>query len=163
MDKLDNGSADRPSPILMEIMDKTRKMECGFKNRLDTVIAEMKAVGQKKKRSLKTEPPKRTVKVPLPLIGETAKAAKVELVVLLQLRNVVFEMSSVYGIIIMKYMILWANLSLGKKCLLEAFRSFCEAMSSWITQFDNRDALGLRRLEGTLLELLERQMSQGSG
>ncbi|KAG3252681.1 hypothetical protein PI124_g2716 [Phytophthora idaei] len=152
MDKLDNGSADRPSPILMEIMDKTRKMECGFKNRLDTVIAEMKAVGQKKKRSLKTEPPKRTVKVPLPLI-----------VVLLQLRNVVFEMSSVYGIIIMKYMILWANLSLGKKCLLEAFRSFCEAMSSWITQFDNRDALGLRRLEGTLLELLERQMSQGSG
>ncbi|KAG6954549.1 hypothetical protein JG687_00011759 [Phytophthora cactorum] len=102
MDKLDNGSADRPSPILMEIMDKTQKMECGFKNRLDTVIAGMKAVcglqsfamklhqiltecvsvpqaDQKKKRSLKTEPPKRTVKVPLPLIGETAKAAKVEL------------------------------------------------------------------------------------
>ncbi|KAF1794834.1 hypothetical protein GQ600_1784 [Phytophthora cactorum] len=85
MDKLDNGSADRPSPILMEIMDKTQKMECGFKNRLDTVIAGMKANVfpclrlPEEEKIAENGTAQTNSKSPAPLIGETAKAAKVEL------------------------------------------------------------------------------------
>ncbi|ETL97765.1 hypothetical protein, variant 1 [Phytophthora nicotianae] len=188
MDKLGNGSTGSRSASLVKIMENTRKMQCELNTKLDKVISGMMATGQKRKRELETESPKGTVKLPPRMIGETGKSQtwsgtlskdncldemrkltqmtvleRNEHVpaVLLQLRNIICEMCLGRGIIMMKYMVLWANLSLGTRNLLEGFRSFCEAVSPRIAQiYDEAPRpLGLRRLRDTLLEVVEYQMS----
>ncbi|POM64360.1 LOW QUALITY PROTEIN: Hypothetical protein PHPALM_20124 [Phytophthora palmivora] len=77
--------------------------------------------------------------------------------VLLQLADVIREMSTSDGIVILKYMHLWAHLSLDKKHLLEAFHNFCEMVSPWVNQVHHREAIGLIRLNKALLELVEQR------
>ncbi|POM64285.1 Hypothetical protein PHPALM_20211 [Phytophthora palmivora] len=77
--------------------------------------------------------------------------------VLLQLADVIREMSTSDGIVILKYMHLWAHLSLDKKHLLKAFHNFCEMVSPWVNQAHHREAIGLIRLNKALLELVEQR------